>query len=110
MDAIGLDVVITYDSLALGALCSDYDRGATSGDATMNLRRQINSNTSKATLSLNLRARHRPRSPQNGSPRRVSGRREVKQVEGCVGRRGRAVLTPPDRQIDAHSAGCSIGH
>lgn len=60
MDAMGLDVVLTYDSLALGALCSDDDRGATSGDATMNLRRQINSNTSKATLSLNIRARHRP--------------------------------------------------
>jgi hypothetical protein len=42
MDAMGLDVVLTYDSLALGALFSDDDRGATSGDATMNLRRQIN--------------------------------------------------------------------
>lgn len=59
MDALGLDLVLSYDSLALGALGSDDGWGAASGDATMNLRWQINSDTSKAPLSLNLRARHR---------------------------------------------------
>lgn len=58
MDALGLDAVLTYDSLALGALGSD-GWGAASGDVTMNVRWQINSDTSKAPLSLNLRARHR---------------------------------------------------
>lgn len=79
-DAMGLDVVLTYDSLTLDALGSDDGWGAASGDATRNLRRQIKSDTSKATLSLKLRARHRPRAPQNGSPRRGRGRWAIRKV------------------------------
>lgn len=59
MEARRLDVVFTYDSLALGALGRDAGWGGSSGDATMNIRWQINADTSKSPLSLNMRVRHR---------------------------------------------------
>jgi porin len=59
MEALRLDIALSYDSLAMGALGSDDGWGATAGDGTLSLRWQINADTSKAPLSLNLRMRHR---------------------------------------------------
>ena len=59
MHELGLDVAFTYDSLALGALNDDGGWGSSSGDATLNVRWQINSDTSKSPLSLNVRVRDR---------------------------------------------------
>lgn len=59
MEALRLDIVLTYDSLAIGAIGRDDGWGASSGDGTLNLRWQINADTSKAPLSLNMRVRHR---------------------------------------------------
>lgn len=59
MEALRLDIALSYDSLAMGALGRDDGWGASSGDGTLNLRWQINADTSKAPLSLNLRMRHR---------------------------------------------------
>ncbi|HRJ07733.1 MAG TPA: carbohydrate porin [Prosthecobacter sp.] len=59
MEALRLDIALSYDSLAIGAIGRDDGWGASSGDGTLNLRWQINADTSKAPLSLNLRMRHR---------------------------------------------------
>jgi porin len=59
MEALRLDISLSYDSLAMGALGRDDGWGASSGDGTLNVRWQINADTSKAPLSLNLRLRHR---------------------------------------------------
>ncbi len=59
MQAIGLDLVFTYDALAMSSLSSDESRGGNSGDATLNMHWQITDKHSKSPLSLNARARHR---------------------------------------------------
>jgi porin len=59
MQALGLDVVFTYDALAMGVVGDDSDWGASSGDATLNLRWQIRPETKKWPLSLNIRMRQR---------------------------------------------------
>lgn len=59
MEALRLDISLSYDSLAMGALGRDDGWGASAGDGTLNLRWQINPDTSKTPLSLNLRMRHR---------------------------------------------------
>lgn len=59
MHELRLDVAFTYDSLAMGALNDDDGWGSSSGDATLNVRWQINSDTSKSPLSLNVRVRDR---------------------------------------------------
>ncbi len=59
MHELGLDVAFTYDALALGALGEDDGWGSSAGDATLNVRWQINADSSKAPFSLNMRARHR---------------------------------------------------
>jgi porin len=59
MEKLGLDMVLSYDSLVLGALADDQNWGSSSGDATLNVRWRVNPHTSKAPLSLNLRMRHR---------------------------------------------------
>ena len=43
----------------MGALNDDEGWGASSGDATLNERWQINADSSESPLSLNVRARHR---------------------------------------------------
>lgn len=59
MQALGLDLAFTYDALSMGALAEDAGWGGASGDATLNLRWQINADTNPQPFSLNLRARHR---------------------------------------------------
>lgn len=59
MDAIGLDMVFAYDSLAMGALSNDASWGSSAGDATLSVRWQINSDASKSPFSLNMRVRYR---------------------------------------------------
>ncbi|WP_294228718.1 carbohydrate porin [Prosthecobacter sp.] len=59
MEALRLDIALSYDSLAIGAVGRNDGWGASSGDGTLNLRWQINPDASKAPLSLNLRVRHR---------------------------------------------------
>lgn len=59
MQALGLDVVLSHDSLAMGALGGADGWGASSGDATLNLSWQIHAHASKSPLTLNLRVRHR---------------------------------------------------
>ena len=59
MEALGLDLAFTYDSLAMGAVAADDAWGGASGDATLNLRWQIIDDDHSAPLSLNARARHR---------------------------------------------------
>lgn len=59
MEAIGLDMVFTYDSLAMGALGSDASWGSSAGDATLNVRWQITPDSSASPFSLNVRARYR---------------------------------------------------
>lgn len=59
MHELGLDVAFTYDALALGAPGVNDGWGSSAGDATLNVRWQINADTSEAPFSLNMRARHR---------------------------------------------------
>jgi len=59
MDAIGLDLVLTYDTLAMGAASPSETWGAASGDVTLNLRWQITPDDTRSPLSLNMRARDR---------------------------------------------------
>lgn len=59
MQSMGLDLVLSYDSLAMGALGNENSWGASSGDATLNLRWQVNAQASRSPLTLNVRVRHR---------------------------------------------------
>lgn len=59
MEHLGLDAALSFDSLALGALGPDASWGASSGDATLNVRWQIAKDISPTPFSLNVRVRHR---------------------------------------------------
>lgn len=59
MDSIGLDLVLTYDTLAMGAASPSEAWGGASGDVTLNLRWQITRDDSRSPLSLNTRLRDR---------------------------------------------------
>lgn len=56
---LGLDVTLAYDSLAMGAINDAADWGAMSGDASLALRWQINSDDGPRPLAIAARIRHR---------------------------------------------------
>jgi hypothetical protein len=59
LDAFGLDVSFSYDTVAMGAFGGDGDKGGFSGDATLNLRWHIKPESGDAPLTLAARVRDR---------------------------------------------------